>query len=1111
VALARGLAVAHRCGVLHRDIKPQNVLVTEEGEIKLLDFGLAWLLADENEPLRSIGAVGRVGTPWYMAPEAWRSEPPSARLDVYALGVLLHELVAGTTPHADATLTDLPTRVAETDAPPLAERVPATDEAFAAVVDRCLARDPARRYGSAEPVRDALEELAARARSHPVPEGNPYRGLLAYEAEHRALLFGRDAEVAALVDRLRAEPFVLVAGDSGFGKSSLCRAGVLPRVADGNLRRPGAPPRFAVVTLLPGRRPLSALAATLGPLVGRGERELAEALRVDAAALGRTLRQRRDGVLVFIDQMEELFTIADREERALLVEVLADLVLPAPNVRVLATVRSDFLGALSTLPALGGQLSRALHLCRPLSEDGLRAAIVGPAACKGVRFESTALVDRLIEAVSGDGGRLPALSFTLAELWTARDAQVHVIPERALEQIGGVSGALTRHADGVLSRLQPDELAAARRFLTALVVEGRRTRRSSEELIPNGGRAARAALEALVGGRLLTARAPDQTGAGSYEIAHEALISGWGTLSEWLSTDAEARAARVRLERAAKEWERLGRAPEALLSGRALQEALALDLDDSGPRERAFVAAARQRRRHERLRRIALVAAAPLLIGLALGGAWLQSRAALRLQIRSRLAAGEALMAQAYEQNQTVERLRAEAFAAYDAADWSRGDKIWSRVLVHASDVDALMARGASAIEGALALDPARAELRRRFADSIFARLLLAERDHRRPEVAELTARLALYDDGAQQARLQQPARLAITVEPAGASAQLSRFEERDGRRVLYPLRAINRGERAHLVLPPGSYRLDFSAPGFAPVALPLLLGRGQERAVTVRLPPAQAVPEGYVYVPAGVFLFGSGEDELLRRAFNTTPEHEVHTGAYLIARHEITFADWIEWLRTLPPDQQQVRRPAARSAPHSVELLQRADGRFTLELQPQARRFVVEEKQRLRYPHRTTRIDQDWLHMPVSGVSVRDVKAYAAWLDATGRVPGARLCNDFEWERAARGADDRLYPSGDELQPDDANRDITYGRDQEAFGPDEVGAHPGSRSPFGVDDLAGNVWEWTRSVARDQEIAYRGGSWYQGDLSSRSSNRERAEPTMRHPFYGARLCARAP
>src|SRR4029079_4457965 len=100
----------------------------------------------------------------------------------------------------------------------------------------------------------------------------------------------------------------------------------------------------------------------------------------------------------------------------------------------------------------------------------------------------------------------------------------------------------------------------------------------------------------------------------------------------------------------------------------------------------------------------------------------------------------------------------------------------------------------------------------------------------------------------------------------------------------------------------------------------------------------------------------------------------------------------------------------------------------------------------------------QDWTKFPVSAVSYEDAIAFAAWLDRTHRVPGAHVCDDYEWERAARGADGRPFPSGATLAPDDANVDVTYGRDPLAFGPDEVGSHTKSRRPLGADDMARNA-----------------------------------------------------
>jgi len=169
---------------------------------------------------------------------------------------------------------------------------------------------------------------------------------------------------------------------------------------------------------------------------------------------------------------------------------------------------------------------------------------------------------------------------------------------------------------------------------------------------------------------------------------------------------------------------------------------------------------------------------------------------------------------------------------------------------------------------------------------------------------------------------------------------------------------------------------------------------------------------------------------------------------------------------------------------------------------------YTAETGERLHYEHRDRRADQDWTRFPVSAVSYEDAIAFTEWLDRTGRIPRARLCDEYEWERAARGADGRTFPNGSVLTPDDANIDVTYGRDPLAYGPDEVGAHPASRSPVGCDDMSGNVWELTRSVETEGAPVERGGAWYYGELTVRSVNRERSEPTLRSVHVGLRVCA---
>src|SRR5205807_587205 len=128
-------------------------------------------------------------------------------------------------------------------------------------------------------------------------------------------------------------------------------------------------------------------------------------------------------------------------------------------------------------------------------------------------------------------------------------------------------------------------------------------------------------------------------------------------------------------------------------------------------------------------------------------------------------------------------------------------------------------------------------------------------------------------------------------------------------------------------------------AAGRADVRYPVLLARGETLRLDVALPVAGAVPAGYAYVPPGRFLFGSADDEDLRRSFlDAPPLHQVETGAYLIGRTEVSFGEWLEFLRALPALERRRRLPLSRSLRGALSLTEGPDGAFTLSLQPTTR-----------------------------------------------------------------------------------------------------------------------------------------------------------------------------
>ncbi|HET6612600.1 MAG TPA: serine/threonine-protein kinase, partial [Kofleriaceae bacterium] len=588
IQLCRGLAAAHRRGVLHRDLKPENAILAEGGEVKLLDFGIAKLTGeperlskasgflawnestaildgvppgappspasparpanrtapdlasatlpagekaaadlDVTASIPSLAAVAGtsfrpgeragddrppedwwagaasspspspthdgavMGTPFYIAPEVWGGAPASPRADVYSLGATLFMLAAGRPPHQGDSIYAIADKACRQDAPPVADAAPFLSDPVAAIIDRCLVRDPGGRFADGDAVREAFETLTAVRAQDKLPAGNPYRGLAAFEAAHQGLFFGRGREVRAVIERVRSGPWVLVAGDSGVGKSSLLRAGVLPAIAQGSL---GDGRDYLTMTMMPSHAPWTTFIARLGATLGLDDLEADD----DPMPIARSLARRLGddlGVMVLIDQLEELVTLSDPEESALLAQALILLGQTVPGLHVACTVRADFLTRVSALPGIGETMDSALYLLRPMDEDGVREAIVGPARALGVSFESADIVDELAAAVAGAGG-LPLLQFCLAELWQRHDRDAKQITRQSLDDLGGVDGALSNHADAVIADLRPGQKQAARTLLVKLVATSGTRERLSETELCGASDDARAALNA---------------------------------------------------------------------------------------------------------------------------------------------------------------------------------------------------------------------------------------------------------------------------------------------------------------------------------------------------------------------------------------------------------------------------------------------------------------------------------------------------------------------------------------------------------------------------------------------------------------------------------------
>jgi len=373
---------------------------------------------------------------------------------------------------------------------------------------------------------------------------NPYRGLSSYEEQQSELFFGRAKQIQKLRELAVQHSFLAVLGASGTGKSSLVKAGLVPA-----LKQSAASPNpyFVLPPLRPTNEPLPALETMLAkqlPAYQTHARNFAadeNALRSFVAAWHAQNAGQR--LVLVIDQFEELVTLCDERERRQFQTLLANALRQhADALCVILTLRTDFEPSFANGPLQEfWRAEGARYIVPPLTQDDLRQVIVGPALKREVYFESSALVETLINEVIQTPGGLPLLSFTLSEVYLQyieSGRQDRTLSEAEYRAVGGVIGSLRNAANNVYAGLTDDQYRSMmeRVILRMVAIEGGEVARRRVATAELDYGAQENPIRQNVVDTLTNARLVVNGGEGNTtwtEPAHDALISGWDRLMEW--------------------------------------------------------------------------------------------------------------------------------------------------------------------------------------------------------------------------------------------------------------------------------------------------------------------------------------------------------------------------------------------------------------------------------------------------------------------------------------------------------------------------------------------------------------------------------------------------